>query len=107
MAVEAYLPTLGTIVITGLIDSINPCAIGVLILMLSVLLSAKKSVKRMLLLGSIYILSVFTIYLLAGLGLMYFLSNIPLYITEYLSISVGLLILIAGIIEVKDFFWYG
>nr|MBI4156776.1 hypothetical protein [Candidatus Woesearchaeota archaeon] len=107
MAVEAYLPALGTIVITGLIDSINPCAIGVLILMLSVLVVGKKSVKRMLLLGLLYISSVFIVYLLAGIGLMYGLATLPLYLTQYISISVGLLIVFAGILEIKDYFWYG
>ena|SRR3989344_3118159 len=107
MAVEAYLPALGTIVITGLIDSINPCAIGVLILMLSVLVVGKKSVKRMLLLGLLYIFSVFIVYLLAGVGLMYGLATLPLYLTQYISISVGLLIIFAGIFEIKDYFWYG
>ena len=106
MAVEAYVPTLITVVGTALIDSINPCAIGVLILMLSVILGAKKSVKQMLFLGGIYILSVMTVYLLAGLGLLYFLSSIPLWVTEYISITVGVLIIGAGIVEIKDFFWY-
>ena len=107
MAVEAYLPTLATVVVTAGIDSINPCAIGVLILMVSVLIGSKASTKRMLLLGGLYIFAVFTTYLLAGLGLMYFFSRIPLWITEYLSISVGVLIIGAGIFEIKDFFWYG
>ncbi len=107
MAVEAYLPSLGIVVVSAAIDSINPCAIGVLILMLSVILGAKNSVKRMLSLGLIYIFSVFLVYFLAGLGLMYFLSSIPLYVTEYLSISVGMIIVGAGLIEIKDFFWYG
>ena len=107
MAVEAYLPTLGVVVVTATIDSINPCAIGVLILMLSVLLSAKRSLKRILLLGLSYIFAVFFVYLLAGLGLMYFLSNIPLWVTEYLSLFVGVLIIGAGVFEIKDYFWYG
>lgn len=107
MAVEAYLPTLGIVVFTAAIDSINPCAIGVLILMLSVLLSTKKSVGRMLFLGSVYISAVFVVYFLAGLGLVYFFSSIPLYLTEYLSIGVGILIIGAGVLEIKDFFWYG
>lgn len=107
VAVEAYLPALGTVVVTALIDSINPCAIGVLILMVSVLLSSRQSVGRMLLLGGLYIFSVFAVYLLAGLGLLYFLANIPLWLTEYLSIAVGVLIVAAGIIEIKDYFWYG
>jgi cytochrome c biogenesis protein CcdA len=45
--------------------------------------------------------------LIAGLGLIYFLASIPLFVTEYLSIFVGLLIIFAGALEIKDFFWYG
>jgi cytochrome c biogenesis protein CcdA len=107
VAVEAYVPTLITVVTTAAIDSINPCAIGVLILMISVMLAGKQSVKRMLLLGGLYVLSIFIVYFLAGLGLMYFLASIPLWVTEYISITVGLLIVIAGLFEIKDFFWYG
>src|SRR3989338_3307758 len=107
MAVEATLPTLITVITTAAIDSINPCAIGVLILMISVMLGAKQSTSRMLLLGGLYVFSVLVVYFLAGLGLLYFLSTIPLWITEYLSISVGILIISAGILEIKDFFWYG
>lgn len=106
MAVEAYLPKLGVVAIAAAIDSINPCAIGVLILMLSVLLAAKRTIRRILFLGLAYISAVFLVYFLAGLGLMYFLSNIPLFITEYLSITVGVIIIGAGILEIKDFFWY-
>ena len=107
MAVEAYLPTLGIVLTTAAIDSINPCAIGVLVLMLSVLMGAKRSIGRILFLGSMYILAVLVVYLLAGLGLLLFLSKIPLFITEYLAISVGLIIIAAGLLEIKDFFWYG
>ena len=107
MGIEANLPTLGIVLGTAAIDSINPCAIGVLILMISVVLSGKGSVGRMVFLGSLYIFAVFITYLIAGLGLIYFLSSIPLFVTEYLSIIVGSIIILAGLIEVKDFFWYG
>ncbi len=107
MAVEAFLPSLGIILTTAIIDSINPCAIGVLILMVSVIMSGKNSVKKMLVLGSFYILAVFGTYLAAGVGLLYFLTDLPLVITEYISIIVGSVIIIAGIFEIKDFFWYG
>ncbi len=107
MAVEAYLPTLGTVVATAAIDSINPCAIGVLILMISVMLAGKQSTKKMLLLGSLYISSVLAVYLLAGIGLTYYFSTLPLALAEYISIAVGVLIILAGLVEIKDFFWYG
>ena len=106
MAVEAYLPTLGTVIATALIDSINPCAIGVLILLVSTMV-IYKSKRELMIYGLIYIFFVFFTYLLAGLGILYFLSSIPLFVSEYISIIVGLLIVIAGLIEIKDFFWYG
>ena len=107
MAVEAYLPTVATVIVTAAIDSINPCAIGVLILMISVMLAGKQSTRRMLLLGSLYISSVLAVYLLAGLGLTYYFSTLPLALAEYISIAVGVLIILAGLAEIKDFFWYG
>jgi cytochrome c biogenesis protein CcdA len=107
MAVAIDIPTLSVVVTSALIDSINPCAIGVLILMISVILSGKGTVGRMLGLGGLYIFAVFLTYLLAGLGLVYFLAAIPLVVTEYLSIAVGSLVIFAGLLEIKDFFWYG
>lgn len=101
------LPTLGLVIGSAAIDSINPCAIGVLILMVSVVLGQGGSSKRLLKVGSAYIFAIFLTYLIAGLGLVYFFSAIPIVIAEYLSIAVGLLVIIAGILEIKDFFWYG
>ena len=106
MAVQAYLPTLGTVIATALIDSINPCAIGVLILLISMLV-VYKSKADLLKYGMIYIFFVFFAYFLAGLGILYFLTVIPLYLTEYISIAVGILVVAGGLIEIKDFFWYG
>ncbi len=106
MAVEAYLPTLGIVTVTGLIDSINPCAIGVLILLASILISLK-SKKELLLYGFLYIFAVFVTYILAGLGILYFFNAIPIAISEYISIAVGGIIVMAGLIEMKDYFWYG
>lgn len=104
---ELHLPTLGLVVGSAAIDSINPCAIGVLILMISVMLANKNSVGRMLLLGSLYIFAIFLTYLMAGLGILYFLASIPLFVTEYLSITVGTLVVLFGLVEIKDYFWYG
>ena len=101
------LPTLITVVATAAIDAINPCAIGVMILMISAVLTAGKSPRRLLFLGLTYTFAVFITYLVAGLGFLYFLSTIPLFVVEYLSIIVGAIIVLAGIFEIKDYFWYG
>ena len=105
--VSIDLPTLSVVLVSAAIDSINPCAIGVLILMISVVLGNGKSVGRLLYLGSLYIGAIYVTYLSAGLGLIYFLANIPLFVTEYLALIVGSFVILAGLLEVKDFFWYG
>jgi len=104
---EAQLPAIITVVTTAAIDAINPCAIGVMILMISVIMGGGKKTGRLLLLGSVYIFAVFATYLIAGLGLTFFLAAIPLAVTEYLSIFVAVILIGAGILEIKDYFWYG
>lgn len=101
------LPTISLVLGSAAIDSINPCAIGVLILMISVILGSGKSIKHMVYLGGMYILAIYVTYLAAGLGLIYFFSAIPIVLAEYLSIAVGLLVVLAGLLEIKDYFWYG
>lgn len=105
MVVPPPLPALPIVVATALVDSINPCAIGVLILMISTLLALSHNRKKMLLIGMIYIAAVYVTYLAAGIGLLYFIQK--LNIAEPLSIFVGGLIIILGLIEMKDFWWYG
>ena len=101
------LPTLGLVVISAAIDSINPCAIGVLILMVSVVLGQGGTPRRLLKVGLAYIFAIFATYLIAGFGLMYFFSTIPILVAQYLSLAVGALVILAGLLEIKDFFWYG
>ncbi len=105
--VEAVLPTILTVIITALVDSINPCAIGVLILLISVMLATKQNKTRMFFLSSLYILTVGIIYFIAGLGLVQFLHSIPIVVTMILSIAAALILVIGGLIEIKDCFWYG
>jgi cytochrome c biogenesis protein CcdA len=101
------LPQLTIVIGAAAIDSINPCAIGVLILMVSVILGQGGSARKLLVTGGAYIFAIFATYLIAGLGLIYFFSTIPIVLAEYLSIAVGGLVIFAGILEIKDFFWYG
>lgn len=104
--VEIILPTLITVLVSALIDSINPCAIGVLILLISTLVVTKRE-SKMIKIGLLYIAAVYVTYFLFGIGLITFMSVVPLVASEYISIAVGLLVVFAGLIEIKDYFWYG
>ena len=100
--------TLPIVLGTAAVDSINPCAIGVLILLVASLLGLAKDKNRMLKIGLIYITVVYITYLLAGLGLIWFQSVlITLGVSLYVGVFIGLLTIFFGMIEIKDFFWYG
>ena len=90
---------------TAAVDSINPCAIGVLILLIATLLGLSKNKKKMLTVGLIYITAVFVTYLAAGFGLLLFIQKLD--ISQPLSWIVGILVIILGLLEIKDFWWYG
>ncbi len=92
----------------ALIDSINPCVIGVLLVMLTVLLKTGDR-KKILVNGLAYTVGVYLIYLLGGLTLLSLFNAIRsiVIISQVLYGVIGALVLVAGFLEVKDFFWYG
>jgi cytochrome c biogenesis protein CcdA len=104
--VEATLPTLGAVLVTAAVDSINPCAIGVALLLVATLIKQDRK-KDILKVGMIYITAVFLTYFVAGIGILYFLANLPVQIANYVTIFVALIVVAGGLLEIKDFFWYG
>jgi len=97
--------TIGAVVVAALADSINPCAFSVIIfLMLSLLAIGNK--KRALKVGLTYILTVYAVYLLAGLGLLAALQQFIAF-SRYIMYAAAGLAIIAGLVNIKDFFWYG
>lgn len=98
--------TIPILVGAALVDSINPCAFGVLIFLLTYLFKNLQTRGRVLAHGISYIIGVFLTYLLAGLLLLPVLQQFGRLATGvYLAIAV--LLIIFGLLEIKDFFWYG
>ncbi len=104
--VDITLPTWPVVITTALIDSINPCAIGVLVIMIATLLKLSHDKNKMLKIGLIYISTVFLTYLAAGFGLLTIIQKFP-GISIYLGWLVGVIVILMGLIEIKDFFWHG
>ncbi|MFA4817231.1 MAG: cytochrome c biogenesis protein [Parcubacteria group bacterium] len=88
----------------ALVDAINPCAFAVLILLVATIIGAQNR-KRALAAGLLFSLSVFISYFLMGFGLYKAIGafNLP----KILSIIVGVIAVIIGLANLKDFFWYG
>lgn len=61
---------LPAVVITGLLDSVNPCAFAVILLLLAFLFTLRKSRNLILKLGFVYIGMIFLVYFAIGLGLL-------------------------------------
>ena len=100
--------TLAIVLGAAVIDSINPCAIGVILFLSSVLLKVSSDKSLLLRLGLIYIATVYVVYTFSGLGLVWFQHTlISKGYAEIIGVTVGAFVILLGLIELKDFFWYG
>lgn len=100
------------VVIAGLLDGVNPCAIGMLILLLGYLLVFAKKPDRMIKLGLIYITTIFITYFLIGVAFSQIVNKLlewPLYneVSHIIKWAIVILIWLAALINLKDFFFYG
>lgn len=97
--------TLPILIGAALLDSINPCVFGVLIFLIAFMTRVYKSAHRMLLGGLLYTAVVYLTYFLIGLGFLqvtvsFGVSRIIYWIAAVIAIG-------AGLVEIKDYFWYG
>ena len=80
-----------------------------MILFLStVLLRGSKSRRRLLIMGSVYVVTIYLVYLLSGLGLIWFQHQLVTGgYAQIVGMVVGVAVIGLGLVELKDFFWYG
>lgn len=94
-----------TLVIAGL-DGFNPCAMWVLSFLLTIVIHAH-SRKKILLIGSIFVITSGVIYFIFMVGWLnlYQISLLKRY-GNYLRIAVALVAIVMGVINCKDFFFF-
>jgi len=97
--------TLPLVVGASLVDAINPCAFAVLIILVSTII-AKQNAKKALYSGLSFSVSVFISYLLMGLGLFKVIQITGGFSNQILKI-VGVLAIVLGLFNLKDYLWYG
>lgn len=95
------------VVASSAISALNPYTIGVLIMLISLLLGKGHPTRRMVWLGLTFTIALFATSLLIGSVLLALLSLVSEVTWAFLSVGIGLFIVVAGILEVKDYFWYG
>lgn len=60
----------GAVITAGLLDSFNPCAVGVMLMFVALLFSLYRERRLILLFGTSYIVGIFITYLFIGLGIL-------------------------------------
>lgn len=96
--------TLSAVIGAAIVDAINPCAFAVLILLMTTVLATGHR-RRALLAGLSFALSIFISYLLMGLGL--FSAIQAAGVSRLFYIIIGILAILIGLFNLKDYFWYG
>ncbi|MEA3329949.1 MAG: hypothetical protein U9Q06_04365 [Nanoarchaeota archaeon] len=104
------LPYWLQVVVLGAADSVNPCALAVLFMILiSIMLYNPNKKKKVLMAGLAFTFSVFVMYFIYGAiivtlltGLMDFLEAGSIYVYK----TLGMLAIVIGLLGIKDFLMY-
>jgi cytochrome c biogenesis protein CcdA len=93
------------VIIAGLIDGINPCALSVLIFLISSILLKSREVKPILVTGMSFTIGSFVAYFIIGLGLLNFIQG-PFFdrISNWFYPSLGALSFLFGGLSLVDFY---
>ena len=100
--------TLPAIIAVGLIDGINPCAVTVLVFFMSFLSLQGYRKREIVVIGLVFILSVYLTYCLIGLGIFESLYKLQGFwlLSKIINITVGIISVIFGFYALCDFIQY-
>ncbi len=94
---------LSTVLVTGFLDGINPCAFAVLLFFIVFLFTIKKTRQSIAWMGMTYILAIYLTYFLIGLGV---LKAFTIGDSPHLMAKIGaVLVILLGVIHLKDYFF--
>jgi cytochrome c biogenesis protein CcdA/glutaredoxin len=96
--------TIPLVVSAAAVDAINPCAFAVLIILMTAALAITNK-KKALIFGLAFTVSIYISYFLIGLGLFSALQATGMSHGFYIFVTI--LAFIVGLLNVKDYFWYG
>ncbi len=95
--------TLPLVIYSALGDSINPCAIAVLIFIITFLIALRKKKENFLKIGLVYITMIYITYFIAGIGILSVVKKTG--VSDYMYLFSTLAVIIAGLINIKEVFF--
>ena len=90
------------VLINGLIDSFNPCAIGVLLLYVSIILTLGASRKQLMAFGVFYLTAMYVTYFLIGLGLLHAFHLFGIH--NFFGWAAAAIVFLVGAFQLKEYF---
>lgn len=97
-----------TVLSAGFIDGVNPCAFTVMVFFISFLSFAGYKKRDMLIIGSLFIITVYITYLLIGAGLFKVLRSLEIfsYFSQIFYRLTALFAFLVGLVSLYDFWIY-
>lgn len=95
------------VVSAALVDAINPCEFAILILLMASMLLDENNRKKALLSGLAFSAAVFIAYFLMGIGVLTLIRKYTLSFSGTFYDVMGILAIVMGLLNIKDYFWYG
>ena len=103
LATASLMALLPAVIVSALVDSVNPCAFAVILLLLAFLFTLRQVRARVLGLGAVYIAVIFVVYFAIGLGLM---KAVRISSDPHFVARVGGWLLIAlGLVNIQEWLW--
>lgn len=94
------------VTIAGIADGINPCAIGMMVMLLGYLIVFAKKPERVLKIGMLYVGTVFVTYLAIGLIFYSAVSRLQeLIAVDVVNRTMGIILGLVSLIMLKDVVW--
>lgn len=104
LAARARNFTLPAVIAAGLADSVNPCAVGTLVFLMSMLAVSGIKGRRLVLVGACFCLASFLVYTAIGFGLLrvvYACSGFPL-VRQVIEIGMIALLTVLALLSFRD-----
>ncbi len=99
--------TIGIFLASGIVASLNPVSIGLLIMVMSSIYGKGHDNSRLFRYGFSYTIGLLTttlVFAVLGWGIV---TLLPITPRAYLALGIAVILVIVGLIEIKDYFWYG
>jgi len=109
---KSRFTSLPLVLIAGLADGFNPCAIGMLLFLLGYLIIFAEKPEKSFKLGMTYIITTYISYFLLGLILLNTLKAVAtsesfILISSIMNYVIIILLVVAALINIKDYFFMG